>query len=70
MAMEKWEGGGEEEEEEVVAPISPDASLADGLPLLGKITPLVVRSPGRLYYLHGRAFIGRRWFGGGGGGGC
>lgn len=41
------------------APISPDASLADGLLLLGKITPLLVRSPRWLYYLHGRAFI---WF--------
>lgn len=39
------------------APISPDASLADRLLLLGKITPLVVRSPRWLYYLHGRAFI-------------
>lgn len=58
----------EEEEEEVRgeeggkergggAPISPDASLADGLLLLGKITPLVIRSPRWLYYLHGRAFV-------------
>lgn len=61
----RWRNGRGEGRREEVAPISPDASLADGLPLLGKITPLVVRSPGRLYYLHGRAFIGRRWFWGG-----
>lgn len=50
--MEREERGGEGG-----APISPDASFTDGLLLLGKITPLVVRSPRWLYYLHGRAFI-------------
>lgn len=47
----------EKERKRGEAPVSPDASLADGLLLLGKITHLVVRSPRWLYYLHGRAFI-------------
>lgn len=57
--MGGWVNGGrlEEVEEEVAAaaPVSPDASLADGLPLLGKIAPLLVGFPGRLHWLHGRA---------------
>lgn len=37
--------------------ISPNACLADGLLVLGKITSLVIGYPKWLYYLHGRAFI-------------